>query len=300
MPELPDIQVYLDGLQSRIVGQRINRIRVLKPFLVRTFDPPVKSAEGSVVVGLSRLGKRIVWEMEGDLFLVFHLMVAGRYRWYDRSKRTKPKLGKIALAAFEFATGTLVLTEAGTTRRASLHLLQGKSALSDHDPGGLEVLDSDESTFAKILRSENHTLKRALTDPKLFSGIGNAYSDEILFAARISPVKLTRKLSDAEISLVHRATVDILSIWTDCLCRQFHDEFPGPGDITAFRPEFNVHGKYLKPCRVCGTSVQRIRYASNETNYCPRCQTGGKILRDRSLSLLLKKDWPSSIEELEG
>ena len=300
MPELPDIQVYLDGLQSRIVGKRINRIRILSPFLVRTFDSPVNRAEGRIVTGLSRIGKRIVWELEDELFLVFHLMIAGRFRWNESANKTSIKIGRIGLATFEFPNGLLLMTEAGSKKRASLHVVKGKRDLSEHDPGGLEVLETDEATFGRVLRSENHTIKRALTDPKLFSGIGNAYSDEILLAAQISPVKLTQSLNDAEVSQVYRATVDILSTWMNRLRKQFSDHFPGPGEITAFRPEFKAHGKYLKPCGVCGSTVQRIRYASNETNYCPGCQTGGKILRDRSLALLLKKDWPKSIEELEG
>lgn len=300
MPELPDIQVYLDGLQSRIVGKRINRIRILSPFLVRTFAPPVNRAEGRIVTGLSRIGKRIVWELEDELFFVFHLMIAGRFRWNESANKTSIKIGRIGLATFEFPNGLLLMTEAGPKKRASLHVVRGKRELSEHDPGGLEVLETDEATFGRALRSENHTIKRALTDPKLFSGIGNSYSDEILLAAQISPVKLTQSLSNEQIGRLFQATRITLTTWTERLREQFHDHFPGPGEITAFRPEFNVHGKYSKPCGVCGSSVQRIRYASNETNYCPRCQTGGRILRDRSLSLLLKNDWPNSIEELEG
>jgi len=295
MPELPDIVVYLEALHRRVVNQRLQRVRMFSPFLLRTFDPPVEAVHGHTVVGLRRLGKRIVIGLDGDLFLVLHLMIAGRLHW--KKVGAKPP-GKIGLAAFDFTTGTLTLTEVGSKRRASLHLVVGEDGLAKHNPGGLEVLDADEASFRVTLLRESHTLKRALTDPRLFSGIGNAYSDEILHRARLSPLTLTHRLSDDEIARLFQATRDTLLDWLERLRRDVGDGFPEK--VTAFRPDMAVHGRFGLPCPTCGTKVQRITYADNETNYCPRCQTGGKILADRSLSRLLKDDWPRSIEELEG
>lgn len=296
MPELPDIELYCGALRQRVLRRPLVNVRVLSPFLLRTVDPPLEAANGRTVIAVSRLGKRIVLGLDGDLHLVIHLMIAGRFRWL--ASDAKPP-GKIALAVFDFPDGRLVLTEAGTKRRAALHFVAGEAALAAHNPGGLEPLTADVSAFAKALRRENHTLKRALTDPRLFSGIGNAYSDEILHAARLSPVKWTQKLSDDEIAALHAATIRVLSEWTAALRQEFAGRFPGAGDITAFRPDFAAHGRYGLPCPVCGTAIQRIRYAENETNYCARCQVGGKVLADRSLSRLLKDDWPRSIESLE-
>jgi len=296
MPELPDVQIYIEALRPRIVGQPLERIRLASPFLVRSVDPPLAAAVGQAVLDLRRLGKRIVLCLTTDLFLVFHLMIAGRFRWERRG--AKPP-GKIGLAAFDFPTGTLLMTEASPKKRASLHLVRGATALAEHDPGGLEVLEADAVTFGAALRRENHTLKRALTDPHLFSGIGNAYSDEILHAARLSPVMLTSKLTDEEISRLYAATLQTLRHWIEVLRRQFADHFPAAGEITAFRDGFAVHGRFRQPCPVCGTPVQRIRYAENETNYCPQCQTTGRLLADRSLSRLLKEDWPKSLDEME-
>ena len=294
MPELPDIEVYLDALRPRVIGQVLKRVRLINPFLLRTFDPPISAAEGRSVTGVRRLGKRIVFWLDPDLFLVLHLMIAGRLHW--KPAGAKPP-GKIGLAAFEFPIGTLILTEAGSKRRASLHLVRGETELARHNPGGLEVLDADARQFRRALRRENHTLKRALTDPRLFSGIGNAYSDEVLHRARLSPLTLTGRLSDADADRLFLATQETLRDW---LQRQRAEAGDGwPEKVTAFRSDMAVHGKFGKPCPVCGTKVQRIVYADNETNYCPRCQTGGKVLADRSLSRLLKDDWPRSIEELE-
>jgi formamidopyrimidine-DNA glycosylase len=304
MPELPDIEVYLAGLRDRVQDRVLQRVRMTSPFLVRSVDPPIEAAEGRKVRGLRRLGKRVVVELDDAHFLVIHLMIAGRLRWQpaptdgQASPRPKPP-GKIGLAAFEFETGTLLLTEASTKKRASLHLILGEQGLAVHDRGGLEVLAASEAEFAAALRRENHTLKRALTDPRLFSGIGNAYSDEILHAAGLSPLALSHKLTEAQIAKLFAATRQTLESWTQRLCTRFRKKFPGPGDVTAFRDDFAVHGRYGKECPVCGVKVQRIRYADNETNYCPKCQTGGKILADRSLSRLLKDDWPRSVEELE-
>ncbi|MCK6472981.1 MAG: formamidopyrimidine-DNA glycosylase [Planctomycetes bacterium] len=296
MPELPDVTLYLEALHPRVLTQPLEKVRLRSAFLVRTADPPVFACEGKRVLELRRVGKRIVFELEGELFLVLHLMIAGRLRW---EKRGASAPGKIGLAAFDFPTGTLLLTEASTKKRASLHVVRGETALKALDPGGLEVLTASAAAFGQALRAGNHTLKRALTDPRIFSGIGNAYSDEILHAARLSPVQLTRKLSDAEARALHRAVKDTLESWTEKLRAEFAGRFPGPGEITAFRPGFAVHGRYKQPCPTCGTAVQRIRYAENETNYCPRCQTKGKLLADRSLSKLLKKDWPRTIEAME-
>jgi len=292
VPELPDITVYLEALAPRILHQRVRELRILNPFVLRTVDPPPAAVADREVVALRRTGKRIVFELSGQLFIVIHLMIAGRLRWLSPGKAPP---GRIALAALAFEGGTLVLTEAGTTRRASLSLLDGEDALRATDRGGLDVLTSDVSAFTGRLRSESHTLKRALTDPRLFDGIGNAYSDEILHRARLSPVVLTRRLSDDEVLRLHDAVRTVLSEWTARLRTQAGDGFPE--HVTAFRPEMAVHGKYRQPCPVCGAPVQRIRYATNETNYCARCQTGGRLLADRALSRLLKEDWPRSLDE---
>jgi formamidopyrimidine-DNA glycosylase len=293
MPELPDITVYIEALASRVVDQPLQRIRIAKPFLLRSVDPPISAAEGKRVTGLRRMGKRIVLELEDDLFLVIHLMIAGRLRWLPAGGKVP---GKIGLAAFDFPNGTLIFTEAGSKRRASLWLVSGEQALEQFERGGLEVLDADLAAFTERLIQENHTLKRSLTDPRLFSGIGNAYSDEILHRAKLSPIKHTRRLSEEEIQRLFDATRTVLVEWTERLRRESKGDFPAK--VTAFREEMAVHGKFGKPCPVCGTPVQRIRYADNETNYCPRCQTDGKLLADRALSRLLKQDWPKSIDEL--
>lgn len=298
MPELPDIEAYLSVLRPRVIGQPIQKLRILSPFVLRTFDPSIETVEGRAVGELSRLGKRVVMHLNGpgELSLVIHLMIAGRFQWKDSG--AKPP-GKITLATFEFSTGLLVLTEAGTKKRASLHLVSGREALESHDPGGIDVLSADDRSFGEALRRENHTIKRTLADPHVLSGIGNAYSDEILHAAKLSPIKMTSKLSDEEVSRLLAAAKQQLTYWTGILIRQFAKKFPGPGEVTAFRPDFAVHGKFGKPCPVCGSPVQHIVYADNETNYCAKCQTGGKLLADRSLSRLLKKDWPRTLEELE-
>jgi formamidopyrimidine-DNA glycosylase len=294
MPELPDIVVYIENLESRIQGRTLDRIRFLNPFVLRTAIPPISSAEGRKVAGLRRLGKRIAIRLEGDLFLVLHLMVAGRLRWFEG----KPRLpGKIALAAFEFDNGTLAFTEAGTKRRASIHLVQGEIALNALHAGGMEVLESEQAAFSQRLKAENHTLKRALTDPHIFSGIGNAYSDEILHRARLSPIALTETLGDEEVSRLFEAIRAVLDEWTARLRKEAGGRFPEK--VTAFREGMAVHGRYGQPCPVCGSPVQRIVYADNETNYCARCQTGGRILADRALSRLLKKSWPRSLDEIE-
>ena len=294
MPELPDIHLYLEHLTPRVVNQTLERVVVRSPFLVRTFDPPISEAAGKQVLGLRRLGKRIVFELEGGLFLVVHLMIAGRFRW--KPPGTKPP-GKVGLAAFEFPSGVLILTEAGTKRRASIYLVKGEESLRQFDRGGLEVLDADGASFAARLRSESHTLKRALTDPRLFSGIGNAYSDEILHRARLSPLARTGKLSDEEVDRLYHATRETLEHWITKLRQEEGEKFPEK--VTAFREGMAVHGRYKLPCPVCGTPVQRIRYADNETNYCARCQTAGRLLADRAMSRLLKEDWPRSIDEVE-
>jgi formamidopyrimidine-DNA glycosylase len=293
MPELPDITVYIEALESRIVGETLERTRIPKPFLLRSVDPSISAAQGKRVIAVRRMGKRIVVELEDDLFLVIHLMIAGRLRWVPAGGKVP---GKIGLAAFDFTNGTLILTEAGSKRRASLWLVRGEQSLEQFDRGGLEVLESDLTEFTERLIRENHTLKRSLTDPRLFSGIGNAYSDEILHRAKLSPVKHTRRLSDEEIRRLFDATRATLIEWTERLREESSGDFPTK--VTAFREEMAVHGKFGKPCPVCGTPVQRIRYADNETNYCPRCQTEGKLLADRALSRLLKQDWPRSIDEL--
>ena len=300
MPELPDIVVYIEALEKRIQGQTLERVSVASPFLLRTAVPPISSAEGRKVVELRRLGKRICIGLESELWLVIHLMIAGRLHWFEGAAAAKlsksPK--NRGLAAFKFSSGTLTLTEAGSQRRASLHVVEGEDGLKNLDPGGLEIFDTDLARFANVLQSTNHTLKRALTDPRLFSGIGNAYSDEILFEAQLSPIKLTQKLASDEIERLFEATRSTLTAWLERLRTETGDGFPEK--VTAFRPTMAVHGRYQEPCPRCGAKIRRIRYASNETNYCPNCQTGGKLLADRALSRLLGKDWPKTAEELEG
>ncbi len=295
MPELPDIVVYLEAIERAVGGQRLEGLRIASPFLVRSVDPPVSALEGRRLEGVRRIGKRIVFEFEGEHFAVLHLMIAGRLR--RRPRGAKPP-GRNGLAAFDFADATLVLTEAGTHKRASLHLVRGEAGLAESDPGGLEILEADLAAFAEALRRENHTTKRALTDPRLFSGIGNAYSDEILHRARLSPVRLTQKLGDEDVRALYVATREVLEEWIGRLRADVGDGFPDK--VTAFRPEMAVHGKFKQPCPVCGAPVQRIVYSKNESNYCARCQTGGKLLSDRALSRLLKSDWPRTLEELEG
>jgi formamidopyrimidine-DNA glycosylase len=294
VPELPDIVTYLGALEKRVVGQPLVKLRLQSPFLLRTVDPPIAEIEGKRVKALERLGKRLVFRFENDLYLVLHLMISGRLKW--GAAGAKPN-GKIGLAAFDFPNGTLLLTEASSKKRASLHLVRGRAGLAEHDRGGLEPLEADLAAFTEALTRENHTMKRALTDPRLFSGIGNAYSDEILHRAKLSPVKLSDKLSPDEIKRLYDATRAILVEWTERLQREAGDGFPEK--VTAFREGMAVHGRYRQPCPVCATPVQRIRYAENETNYCPTCQTGGKLLADRGLSRLLHGDWPKTLEELE-
>jgi formamidopyrimidine-DNA glycosylase len=294
MPELPDITLYLSQLAPRILHQPLLRLTIRSPFVLRSVDPPVSALEGKRVTGLSRMGKRIVFSLEGDLFVVIHLMIAGRLRWYPPGKKAG---GKLVLAVFEFPDGLLFLTEAGTKRRASIHLVAGQEGLHPFERGGLEVLTADLASFAARLTSENHTLKRALTDPRLFSGIGNAYSDEILHRARLSPMSLTSRLGQDDIATLYRATRDTLTDWINRLSRETGDVFPEK--VTAFREGMAVHGRFGLPCPECGSPVQRIRYADNETNYCARCQTGGRLLADRAMSRLLKQDWPRSIDEVE-
>jgi formamidopyrimidine-DNA glycosylase len=294
MPELPDILLYLHALRPRIVGHRVEKVRLASPFLLRSIDPPLSAVEGRAIVDLHRLGKRIAMEAESDLFLVFHLMIAGRFRWKEKGTRIP---GKVGLLALDFEHGTLILTEAGTRRQASLYVVGGRDALDQHNPGGLEVLDADLQAFAAALTRENHTVKRALTDPHIFSGIGNAYSDEILHAARMSPFKQTQSLPPDEIRQLYDATRVTLQKWIDALRKDAGDDFPEK--VTAFREEMAVHGRYGKPCPDCGSPVQRVVYAANEANYCAACQTGGRLLADRSLSRLMKDDWPRTLEELE-
>ncbi len=294
MPELPDIVVYIEALEKRILGQTLERVRIASSFLVRTADPPVSAAEGKSVVQLRRMGKRICIGLENNLWLVLHLMIAGRLHWKKRGVKVSPPRG---LAAFDFTNGSLLWTEAGSRKRASLHVVSGEVGLRLLDPGGLEVLEANLAGFAEVLTSANHTLKRALTDPRLFSGIGNAYSDEILFEARLSPLALTQKLKTEEIERLFLAVRSSLVDWVSRLRTEAGEEFPEK--VTAFRPEMAVHGRYKEPCLRCGARIQRIRYASNETNYCPNCQTGGKLLADRALSRLLREDWPRTPEELE-
>ncbi|HWW19537.1 MAG TPA: DNA-formamidopyrimidine glycosylase family protein [Steroidobacteraceae bacterium] len=294
MPELPDVTVYLEALSERIIAQRLDRIALINPFLLRTATPPLKSAESRRVERLRRVGKRIAIGLTDELWLVLHLMIAGRLHWFGRGSKVS---GRAALARFEFESGTLTLTEAGSKRRASLHLISGESNLARMDPGGLEVLEADLDAFTARLRLENHTLKRALTDPHLFSGIGNAYSDEILHRARLSPLALTSRLSADEIARLYEATRGSLTDWTELLRQEAGGKFPE--GVTALRPQMAVHGRYGQACPICGTTVQRIRYAENETNYCPHCQTQDRVLADRALSRLLKDDWPRTVDELE-
>jgi formamidopyrimidine-DNA glycosylase len=295
MPELPDITAYITAIEERVLGRVLERIAVTSPFLLRTFDPPLSSAEGRTVTALRRIGKRIAIGVDGDLWLVLHLMIAGRLHW----KAPNAKLaGRQALAGFYFSEGTLTLTEAGSKRRASLHVVRGEEGLQSLDPGGVEISSIGLAGFRAALTQENRTLKRALTDPRIVSGIGNAYSDEILHAARLSPIALTHKLKDEEWDLLYAATRETLEIWTTRLSSEARKKFPE--GVTAFRPEMAVHGRFGQPCPRCGRPVQRIRYADNETNYCAQCQTGGKVLADRSLSRLLGSDWPRTLEELEA
>lgn len=294
MPELPDVTVYVECLRARVQGQPIEAASLGSPFVLRTAEPPLREVIGKRVNAVRRLGKRVVLALEEELFLVIHLMIAGRLHWKPRGAKLP---GRRGLASFDFPGGTLVFTEAGTQKRASLHLVRGEAALAPFDRGGLEVMEASLERFSEVLRFESHTLKRALTDPRLFSGIGNAYSDEILHRARLSPVKLTRQLAPEEVGRLYAATREVLAEWTERLRREAGDGFPE--GVTAFRPEMAVHGKYKVPCPVCGTPVQRIVRADHETNYCPTCQTGGKLLADRSLSRLLKDDWPRTLEELE-
>jgi formamidopyrimidine-DNA glycosylase len=294
LPELPDIDVYIEALDARVLGARLESVRLTHPFLLRTFDPPISELTGLRVVGLRRVGKRIALRFENGYWLVLHLMIAGRLHWFAAGTK---KSGRAVLAAFVFDTGTLTLTEAGTKRRASLYVFRDEQELAQHDPGGLEVLDASLEAFRARLTAENHTLKRALTAPRSFSGIGNAYSDEILHRAGLSPVTLTQKMSEDSVRKLYDAIRVVLPEWTQRLRAEANGGFPE--NVTAFRKDMAVHGRFGKPCPVCGTSVQRIRYAENETNYCPRCQTGGKLLADRALSRLLKNDWPKSIDELE-
>lgn len=295
MPELPDIVVYIEHLERRTVGQPLEKLEIRNPFVLRTAIPPIAAIHGKRVSGLRRIGKRIAFAFDDEFFLVIHLMIAGRLRWRPPGARALG--GRLSLAAFHFPAGILFLTEAGTKRRASIHLVRGAESLSAFDRGGLEVLESTETEFAARVRSENHTLKRSLTDPRLFSGIGNSYSDEILHRARLSPMSLTSRLTDDEITRLYQSTRDSLTEWTGRLRTETGDDFPET--VTAFREGMAVHGRFGLPCPACGTAVQRIRYADNETNYCPRCQTGGKLLADRALSRLLKSDWPKTIDELE-
>src|SRR5713101_5393874 len=306
MPELPDIEMYLSALGPRILGHRLEAVRIASPFLLRTVDPPVSEALGRTVAGLRRLGKRVVFGLQGDYFFVLHLMIAGRLWWQPpltpllplSASRRGGRGVRSGLAAFDFPNGTLLLTEAGTTHRASLHVVRGAAALAALDPGGLEPLEASPEAFRAALTRENHTLKRALTDPRLLSGIGNAYSDEILHAARLSPLRLTSQLSDEEVARLYESTRRTLTGWVERLREETKQGWPEK--VTAFREGFAVHGRYRQPCPVCGSPVQRIRYASNEANYCARCQTGGRLLADRALSRLLKNDWPRSLEELEA
>jgi formamidopyrimidine-DNA glycosylase len=295
VPELPDITIYLEGLAPRIVGQPLERARIVSPSLLRTVDPPLSAAEGRKVVSLRRIGKRIVWEMQDKLFLVFHLMIAGRFKWRPGGTKSPAKVG---LASFDFPTGTLLLTEASPKKRASLYVVAGDAGLAAHDPGGLDVLTADLATFKDRLQSQSHTLKRALTDPHLFDGIGNWLSDEILHAAKLSLFQLTGKLSDAEIARLYDATRATIRLWIERLRAEAGSKFPEK--VSAFKEGMAVHGRYKQPCPVCGSPIQRIRYADNEANYCATCQTGGRVLADRSLSRLLKNDWPRSLEEWEA
>ena len=295
MPELPDIEVYLEALWTRIQGQPLESVRLNSPFLLRTVDPPLSALPGRQVEEIRRLGKRLVLCFQDDLFLVLHLMITGRLQWKARGAKVP---GKIGLAALDFPTGTLAITEAGAKKRAALYLVEGEEALAEHDPGGLEVLEADLDAFRAVLVLENHTLKRALTDPHLLSGIGNSYSDEILHRAKLSPLQLTLNLTGEEIEILFRACREVLTEWTERLRAEAGDGFPEK--VTAFHPRMAVHGRFGQPCPVCGTPVQRLVYADSEANYCPTCQTGGQLLADRALSRLLKQDWPRTLEELEA
>jgi len=294
MPELPDVVVYIEALEQRVLGHTLENFDVRGPSLLRTADPPIQSIQDHKITGLRRIGKRIAFGFDNDLWLVFHLMIAGRLHWSEKKKTAD---GRRTLAAFDFDNGTLTLTEAGTRKRASLHLVRGEAGLAALDPGGVDVFAASLDQFSTALTSANHTLKRSLTDPRLFSGIGNAYSDEILFHTQLSPVMLTQRMTPEQIKRLYEATRKTLTQWTDLLRKESGKKFPEK--VTAFRPEMAVHGRYGKPCPACGEKVQRIRYASNETNYCPHCQTTGKLLADRSLSRLLRQDWPKTPEELE-
>jgi len=295
MPELPDVTVYLEALAPRVLNQPLERLRIGNPFVVRSIDPPPGEVEGRRVRGLRRIGKRLVFELDDDLFIVVHLMIAGRFRWRERGA---PIPGRVGLAAFDFSTGTVLFTEAGARRQASIYIVRGETALEAFDPGGLEVLDADPATFSERITRENHTLKRALTDPHILSGIGNAYSDEILHAARLSPMKQTQTLSSEEIERLYHATIETLRSWIARLREDAGDAFPEK--VTAFRNDMAVHGRYGQPCPICGAPVQRIVYARNEANYCSRCQTGGRLLSDRALSRLMRDDWPKTLDELES
>jgi formamidopyrimidine-DNA glycosylase len=295
MPELPDVTLYVEALERFAGGRVLERVRVTSPFLVRSYDPPMSAAHGRRVAGFRRLGKRIVWDLEGDLHLVLHLMIAGRMRWKDAGVKISRKTG---LAAFDFEHGSVLLTEQGSKKRASLYLVRGEAGLQEHDPGGIDVMTASGDGFRQALRAKNHTLKRALTDPRILSGIGNAYSDEILHRAKLSPFFRTDDADDATLDGLHAAVRVVLGEWIERLRSELGNAFPDK--VTAFHDAMAVHGKYGKPCPSCGTPVQRIVYASNEANYCPQCQTGGKLLRDRALSQLLKADWPATLEELEA
>jgi formamidopyrimidine-DNA glycosylase len=303
MPELPDVTVYVEALYPRVIGARLERIRLATPFVLRSVDPPMSDVVGRAVTAVRRLGKRVVLALEGERFVVIHLMIAGRLHWKADAGRGEgdpsrvPLKNKIAVAALDFSTGTLLMTEAGTKKRAAIHLVRGETALAEHDPGGLEPMTASFEQFRAALTSESHTLKRALTDPAIFSGIGNAYGDEILHRARLSPVTLTRALDEPALKRLYEATRATLADWIERLRREAAGEFPE--GVTAFRPEMAVHGRFRQPCPDCGAPVQRIVYAENETNYCPRCQTGGRLLADRGLSRLLKQDWPRTLDELE-
>lgn len=295
MPELPDVQLYLHALRQRVVGRELVGVRITSPFVLRSVDPAIGVVAGKRVTGVNRLGKRIVLELEDDLFVVIHLMIAGRLRWKPPKDKIPARLG---LAAFDFDEGTLLLTEASKKKRASLHVCRGRAALREHDPGGIEPLEASYDAFRKAITERNHTVKRALTDPRILSGIGNAYSDEILHRAKLSPLVWTQRLTDEQLKRLHAATREVLSEWVERLIAQHAERFPEK--VTAFRPEMAAHGKHREPCPVCGSPIQRIVFADRETNYCAACQTGGKLLADRALSRLLKGDWPRSLEELES
>jgi formamidopyrimidine-DNA glycosylase len=296
VPELPDVTVYVEALAAKTVGATLDGVRLKSPFLLRSAEPPLASLAGRPVRTVERLGKRIVLGLEDDLYLVIHLMIAGRFKWSDRPGAAIP--GRIGLAGFDFSSGTLLMTEASSKKRASLYVVQGRDGLTAHDRGGREVLDLPPDEFAAALRAENHTIKRSLTDPRVFSGIGNAYSDEILFEARLSPMRLTQRLTDEEMNRLHRATQDVLTRFTAAIRSEAKGGFPAK--VTAFRDDMMVHGRYRQPCRKCETKIMRVAFADNELNYCPRCQNEGRLLADRSLSRLMKKDWPKTVEELEG